>query len=140
MEELKKFFNAVDVALIHIDHESQRFIYVNEYFIKLMGYDEETLLNKNFTDFIHPEDKERTLDFVKEGILGNIDNRYVNRFVNGTSGEVLTLLWFTNNASFDGTGKYCTAFCLNMNIVLSELKKEVDKKNVYKTLLSILHD
>ncbi len=44
-----------------------RFTYVNETLCKMIGYDEEGLLDKNFADFLHPDEKEKVFNLFCEG-------------------------------------------------------------------------
>jgi PAS domain S-box-containing protein len=64
-----------------------RFLYINDAFVKLLGYSKEELLSRKFLDFIHPDDIDKTLDEVKglsQGVTTvNFENRYLD--VNGVT-------------------------------------------------------
>lgn len=79
--ELEKIFN-LSVDMICIADTSGYFKKVNPAFSKTLGYTEEELLKRPFLDFVHPEDRDKTLDIVKENILlGRSVRSFVNRYI-----------------------------------------------------------
>ncbi|KQS91646.1 PAS domain-containing hybrid sensor histidine kinase/response regulator [Chryseobacterium sp. Leaf394] len=69
-----------------------KFIKLNPAFSKLLGWSNEQSLNKSFTEFVHPEDKQTTVfaleDLAYGKTLSNFNNRYVTK-----SGEVKWIQW-----------------------------------------------
>lgn len=99
------FQNSADLMCI-VDL-SGIFIKVNPAFSEMLGYAEEELIGKPFTNFVHPLDKQATLDEVanqlKLGYSLNFENRYVNK-----DGSLRWLAWrATYNADEELT--YATA-------------------------------
>ncbi len=57
------------------------FIKVNSAFTKILGYEENELLERPFIEFVHPDDKSRTLELIEEKLMKGQDvllfeNRY----------------------------------------------------------------
>ncbi len=79
--------NAND-AIIIIQDEKIRFS--NYRSKKLTGLSSEEILNRNFTDFIHPEDRELVFDRYTRRIRGdeNIENNYTFRIVHKSGQEI----------------------------------------------------
>jgi len=70
---------------------------VNPTCLQLLGYSEEELIAKPFIDFVHPDDKQSTLDEmarqIKIGSSLNFENRYLRK-----DGSIVLLSW---RASYD---------------------------------------
>lgn len=79
-EELDSFFkNTIDLLAI-VDKEGylQR---VNGAFKTILGYSEEEVKGITYSDFIHPKDREQTVEQVKKQIIGGKQvGEYVNRY------------------------------------------------------------
>jgi len=77
---------AVGIAHLTLDED---WISVNQRFCQITGYTREELLNLNVEDLTHPEDVERSLDFIRRISAGElpeyrIEKRYIRK-----SGEVI---------------------------------------------------
>ena len=57
------------------------FIHVNPAWEKVLGYSYEEIVGKPFTDFIYPEDLERTLKEYEEELKGKEVYSFINRFL-----------------------------------------------------------
>ena len=66
-------------------------------FSRLLGYSEAELLAKPIIEFIHPEDRQRTLDEVTEQIRGGLTLSFQNRYVCKNGG----IKWLAWNAGVD---------------------------------------
>ncbi|WP_378187134.1 PAS domain S-box protein [Aquimarina sp. W85] len=99
-QQLQDLFN-LSQDLIVIAHTDGYFKKVNPQWIKKFGFSEEEVLAIPFINFIHPEDRDKTIDMVhkqKEGVTASyFNNRYVAK-----DGTVLDLEW--NATSVDETG------------------------------------
>jgi PAS domain S-box-containing protein len=89
--------------LLAVASTEDYFLKVNPVWVKLLGYSAEELLSRPFIEFVHPEDKERT---VRE--LGRLEDRdgyaarnFVNRYLSA-DGEVVFLEWQSNVPMGDG--------------------------------------
>ena len=80
---------------------------VNPRFMQLTGYEETELLAKPFLDFILPEDRQKTLDEMKQQVAGRPSMQFENRYV-CKDGRVMLLSW---SAYFDKSASvtYATA-------------------------------
>lgn len=78
--------------LLGIFSMESKFVKLNPAFSKTLGWSDEELMEKSFVEFIHPEDKHRTLKALKQLEHGeplvNFTNRYVVK-----SGEVKWIEW-----------------------------------------------
>lgn len=108
------------------------FIKCNPAFVKLMEYSEDELTSKTFFEFIHPEDREYTVE-AYQAIVGDgtsvvdFGNRYVTK-----SGRVIWLSWTT---AFHPEGGFIYATARN----LTEIKEfEALAKNSVKRLNDVI--
>ncbi|MBJ7899959.1 MAG: PAS domain-containing protein [Cyanobacteria bacterium RI_101] len=78
-EELDRFFS-VSLDLLCIASAEGVFIRLNQEWEQTLGYPLAELEGRNFSDFLHPDDKERTMTALREladgQILDNLTNRY----------------------------------------------------------------
>jgi len=87
-EEL--FVRSIDlVCLANFDGYFKK---VNPSFSKVLGWSIEELTNKPFIDFVHPEDKQKTLDEVSKLSQGFLTINFSNRYLT-KSGEYKVLNW-----------------------------------------------
>jgi len=89
--QLKPFFDQSMDCLCIANYDGY-FVKINPALIKLLGYTEEELKSKLISEFIHPEDRERTASF-RERLKNNVplvdfENRYVCK-----SGAIVWLHW-----------------------------------------------
>ena len=78
-QELKNFFN-LSLDMICIGNINGYFKRINPAWEKVFGYTNEELLAKPFINFIHPEDKEKTIIQTKKLSAGNPIIDFENRF------------------------------------------------------------
>ena len=80
-DELEQVFN-LSIDMISVtDMPTGRFVRINPAFEKTLGLSAEELLSRPFVDFVHPDDKERTLAELSEMMAQgraalNFENRY----------------------------------------------------------------
>jgi len=87
------FFNFFNVSpdIMVISDINGVFKVVNPATTKLLGYSEDELLLKPFIDFVHPDDKQKTLDEAQRNTTGytlNFENRYKRK-----DGSYIVLSW-----------------------------------------------
>lgn len=88
---IMKFFD-FSIDLIFIANTEGCFLKVNPAFTRILGFSEEELINTPFTDYVHPDDEDRTLIEVERLARGMktimFENRYRTR-----SGSYRWLAW-----------------------------------------------
>ena len=90
-EELSRIFSSAPDGIIVAGFDG--FLKkVNPAMSEILGYSEKELLNTPFIEFIHPDDKERTLQFYEEANSGTEKSHFENRYIT-KSGQVVWLSW-----------------------------------------------
>lgn len=69
-----------------------KFIKLNPAFSKILGWSDEQFMNKSFMEFVHPEDRQNTLQAVEALVLGETLSNFTNRYII-QSGEVRWIEW-----------------------------------------------
>jgi PAS domain S-box-containing protein len=69
-----------------------KFIKLNHAFSKMLGWSDEQLMSKSFMEFVHPEDRQSTLQAVEALTLGETLSNFTNRYII-KSGEVRWIQW-----------------------------------------------
>jgi PAS domain S-box-containing protein len=78
-EELQRFFNLVP-DMVCIASTDGRFLKINPMWEATLGYTEQEILSTPFLDFIHPDDRDPTMQEVARQIGGSATIRFVNRY------------------------------------------------------------
>ena len=92
-EEFKRIFDlSVDMICI-ADPKSYFFMKINPAFAKTLGFSDKELLSKPVFDFIHPDDRTKTLEVIEQKLsqgipLINFENRYICK-----DGSYKWLMW-----------------------------------------------
>ncbi|WP_051293159.1 hybrid sensor histidine kinase/response regulator [Citrifermentans bremense] len=68
---------------------------------EILGYSEEEIVSRPFIDFVHPDDKERTVDEMKQQVQSGLTKRFENRYVR-KDGSVRWLSWSAVHNQKDG--------------------------------------
>ncbi|MGB4269470.1 MAG: PAS domain S-box protein, partial [Spirochaetota bacterium] len=115
-----------DLACI-ADLKTTRFLLVNPSFTKTLGYSVEELTSTSFLDFVHPDDKEKTIQIIHEKLLNGknvitFENRY--RCKDGT---YVWLDWNFHPVASQGI-TFATAHNITERKIAEELLKENEKK------------
>jgi len=78
-EELSSFFDNARDMLCIADIKTATFAKVNPSFTKTLGYSEKELLGQSFIKFVHPDDRQKTINILKERLARGV---YITDFVN----------------------------------------------------------
>ncbi len=102
-EKYREIVERTDDLITRVDREG-RFIYVNHVAEKIFGISMDQCVGMSAFDFIHPDDRERTIvefnGWVRNGLLSvTFENRQVNKI----TGEVYLMFW-TINLHYDKKG------------------------------------
>ncbi|MCB2195229.1 MAG: PAS domain S-box protein [Bacteroidetes bacterium] len=86
-EKFKTIFNMALSMICIADINTATFKVINPSFSRTLGYTEQELLSKPFLDFVHPDDKESTIQIIEKALKAgktviHFENRY--RCKNGT--------------------------------------------------------
>ena len=86
--------NAMDLlldAVCIVDAEG-RYLYVSAAFESIFGYKPEEVLGRRMIEFVHPDDRERTLQ-TADGIMGgNVERHFENRYIR-KDGRIVHIMW-----------------------------------------------
>lgn len=96
-KELAEWWDALPVPLCTVDAAAKRFIRVNPALCQALGYSAEALTATSYMDFIHPEDRAKTLLIIEEYARGHHEagDGFVNRYTHGKTSEDIYLRWLT---------------------------------------------
>ncbi|OIQ92890.1 nitrogen fixation regulatory protein [mine drainage metagenome] len=127
-EQFFKFFN-ISSDLMVIADPNGCFLKINPAGLILLGYSEEELLSKPFLDFVHPDDRQPTLDEmarqIKTGNSMNFENRYLCK-----DGGSKILSWQANYVAEEGI-TYATARDITENKLIEERIKKTNRINEF---------
>ncbi|MGB5105306.1 MAG: PAS domain S-box protein [Candidatus Zixiibacteriota bacterium] len=105
-DEINKFFE-LSLNLHCIANQDGYFVKLNPAWEEVLGFTREELTSKQFSDFVHPDDRESTIAQVQRQATGQtviaFENRYLCR-----DGSYRTLLW-NSTPSADSKLIYATA-------------------------------
>lgn len=121
--DLSHLYQAIPDILCLGNFKGQ-FLKINKAGCELLGYTEQEIINHNFEEFVHPEDKENMInDFkrlIKEGTNSAFESRYITK-----SGAVVWLSWTCNSSSAEGL-IYATAKNITEEKKLRELNRQAN--------------
>lgn len=122
--DLKHLFEAVPILICLTDFLG-KFLKINKAGCQKLGYNEEELLGHYFHEFIHPEDKKRSLEQLKKIISGDTVLKFENRFIT-KAGKVIWLSW-VSDANINEGVIYSTARNISNEIQLRNLVKSASE-------------
>lgn len=85
-------FFELSMDMLCIANVNGYFLHVNPSFQRILGWTNEELLSRPFIEFVHPDDKETTLDEVKKLASGIPTISFINRY-RCSDGDYRRLLW-----------------------------------------------
>lgn len=82
IDDAEAFFQLTSDLICVADLESAKFLKINQAFMKIFGYTEEEMLSKTYLDFVHEEDRQKTIDIMESELkkgkeLISFTNRYI---------------------------------------------------------------
>ncbi|MGM0579416.1 MAG: PAS domain S-box protein [Bacteroidota bacterium] len=122
-EELNLFFNSAP-EILAIATSDGKFAKVNPAFSKLLGYSQEELTSKPFSDFIHPDDLKGTISEYDDSLeKDRTTNSFLNRYKT-KSGDYKWISW-SSSQTFGGEEEFFFAFGRDVTETI-ELQKTVE--------------
>jgi len=103
-EELDQFFN-ISLDLLCIANTEGYFLRLNPIWERILGYSREELMTKRFVDFVHPDDRDATL----EAVSTLASQRYIVHFENRYRCKDGTYRWLDWASAPAGAFIYATA-------------------------------
>lgn len=136
-DELERFFS-LSVDLLCISGKDGRFKRINQAFSDTLGHPLEELMENGFMEYVHPEDKERTLKEVEKIHAGEPSLHFENRYIS-KDGSYRWLWWKSHYLAETGL-TYATARDVTkqkevqeeirqLNQTLLERAKQLDASN-----------
>ncbi len=80
------------VDTVCIVDEKGLYVFVSAACERLLGYTQEELIGKNMIEFVHPEDRERTLKAAANVMAGKPHAHFENRYVR-KDGRIVDIMW-----------------------------------------------
>lgn len=135
-EEFGKIFN-LSLDMICIAEINGYFKKVNPAFVKALGYSEKELLSRSFLDFVHPDDRQRTIDLFNNKLnRGEPVRNFVNRYCS-SDGSCRWLEWVSHPVWEEGA-MYALARDITERKTAETVLKESEKK--YRNLIGSLQE
>jgi len=128
--EFKNYFNLIP-DLLCIASPEGFFKKVNSAFIKELGYTEKELFKQPFLDFVHPEDKERTVQIMGKLATENAEIRFFRNRYLCKNGDYILLSW---NAITNPVTKMIFATARNVSEYEKMRNEILEKKNIEEIL------
>lgn len=128
--EFKNYFNLIPDLLCIATPEGY-FKEVNSAFIKELGYTEEELLERPFLEFVHPDDREKTIQVLSDINLKNAQIKFFRNRYRCKNGEYVLLSW---NAIPNPVTKFIFATARNVTEYEKMRNEILEKKNIEEVL------
>ncbi|MCC5922901.1 MAG: PAS domain-containing protein [Crocinitomicaceae bacterium] len=126
---LTNFFDA-SLDLQCIANENGYFIKVSPSWTEITGYSEMELCSQPFTNFVHPEDLNNTIEETKSLTQGNDSVNFQNRYITKQGDEII-LDWKSRKDPLTGLF-YCTARDISLEV---KQKEELQSHLIEKEIL-----
>lgn len=125
-QELVRFFD-LSMDLFCIANTSGYFYRLNENFQRVLGYTTAELTSRQFVDFVHPEDKAKTLLEIEKLARGEPAIQFVNRYRH-KDGHYIWLEWMSRSVPEEAS-VYAVARDVTERIAASEARKKLEAEH-----------
>lgn len=125
----------MSIDMICIAHFNGYFININPSFIKTLGYSKAELLSKPFIEFVHPDDREKTINEISSLKEGGSSFQFDNRYQHA-DGHYLCFSW---SASVDINEGYIYALArdVTQSETMKSKLKQIDKALTDKSIIAL---
>jgi PAS domain S-box-containing protein len=135
LKDFERIFN-LSANPICITNVEGNLLKINPSFAAKLGYKKGEIEGRNITDFMHPDDHQRTFDYIsremkRKSKLLNIENRYIAK-----NGEIIWFSWSTQPIYDEGIGFSVAHDITRLKIIESELieaKEKAEESDRLKT-------
>ncbi len=125
--------------LICVFDAKGRFKQVNRHAETLWGYRPDELIGRRYTDFVHPEDVEASIEESRRVVAGTPTKTFVNRYIR-KDGEVVPLMWSAAHTGSAGE-IVCVARDMREHLAAEEKLRHAQKMEAIGRLTGgIAHD
>ena len=130
-QQIMNFFDLAPYLMCIIDLTTYHHLKINPAFGKTLGYSEEELLSKPFLEFMHPQDRERTILGVEKasGSKGNHLHDFENRYLR-KDGSYIWISWRSNILAEEGIAYFVGRDITDQKSKEVELKKRFMKYKI----------
>ena len=103
-------------SLVTVVNERGQFVYVNRRMKSLLGYEPSACIGKGAFDFVHPDDKQDTMNHFRHWVEDDRESiSFVNRLISNT-GKVVEMLWTINIlSSKDGKVRWLSSIARDVS-------------------------
>lgn len=120
-DQLSTFFDA-SIDLLSISTQEGRFVKVSKSFVSILGYREDEYYSRNYIDFVHPEDRDETMEAMSFLNEQKPIFKFVNRYKT-KSGEYRFIEWFASPV-----GEFVYAVARDVTETLEQNRKLVEAR------------
>jgi PAS domain S-box-containing protein/putative nucleotidyltransferase with HDIG domain len=124
-ERFRKILETTNIGISILDKDGN-YLYLNKKRAEMLGYSVEEIINKNFKDFVHPEDLNKDKELYEKLVKGEIDNYNIDLKFIKKDGDISFEKVYVSRVD-DENGN----FLYTVNIVVDitkEVKYEFDLK------------
>lgn len=132
---MRKFYEVGPDLSAIVSHDG-RFLYLNPSWEKVLGHSLEYLINKNFMDFVHPEDRDMSRSEQQRIDRQNITQTFINRYITH-SGATIWLEW-RSKIDTETLHYYCIVRDITKEKKREQLEKELEKQKQESALLTTI--
>lgn len=125
-QELVRFFD-LSMDLFCIANTSGYFYRLNENFQRVLGYTTAELTSRQFVDFVHPEDRAKTLVEIEKLARGEPAIQFINRYRH-KDGHYVWLEWMSRSVPEEAS-VYAVARDVTERIAASEARKKLEAEH-----------
>lgn len=127
-EQFYSFFQT-SADLMCIADPNGSFIKTNPTFTEVLGYSESELISKPYIDFVHPDDKQATLDQIAKQLLVGFTYNFENRYI-CKDGSVKWLSWRVSYSKDDGIAFATARDITDKKRIVDELRENEERINL----------
>lgn len=131
-KESQRIINLVPGIIVTADANTRCFKKCNSAMTKILGFSNKEFLSRPFMEFLHPDDRQKTIDEIEKQFKGSSVAKFENRYI-CKDGSYKWLRWQATAADEQGT-VYAIATDITEHkkaeYLILKQKKELESKNI----------